>query len=139
MCARACFYLFLLAQVIGNYLGRVVAMISITFHDFKSRVRWLTVNVVRILSMYSWPTLQVKYHHKIMPALISMIADFHYPHLQVYYFSTSLLLNSFPKITAFISLNFDYHLSTAITCIFRIYTQHLSVSCSLLIFEFRCW
>ncbi|XP_062152079.1 uncharacterized protein LOC133860505 [Alnus glutinosa] len=57
-------------------------MISNSLHDLNPQVRWAAVSVFRMLSINLGPTLQVQYHHKMLPALTAMIADFHFPHLQ---------------------------------------------------------
>ncbi|XP_059451308.1 uncharacterized protein LOC132182124 [Corylus avellana] len=66
------------SKEIVNYLGRVVAMISITFHDLKSRVRWLTERAALEIRLFSKDCIRndlTLYLEKIVSRLLVLLQN----------------------------------------------------------------
>ncbi|XP_050233599.1 uncharacterized protein LOC126682090 [Mercurialis annua] len=79
------------SKVMIKNLEQVVSMVLNSFQDPHPRVRWAAINAIGQLSTDLGPDLQVKYHHRVLPALAGAMDDVQNPRVQAH--AASAVLN----------------------------------------------
>ncbi|KAL8142865.1 hypothetical protein V2J09_015897 [Rumex salicifolius] len=79
------------SKVMIKNLEQVVSMVLGSFQDPHPRARWAAINAIGQLSTDLGPDLQVQFHHRVLPALVSAMDDFQNPRVQAH--AASAVLN----------------------------------------------
>ncbi|KAK6945426.1 hypothetical protein RJ641_026528 [Dillenia turbinata] len=79
------------SKVMIKNLEQVISMVLNSFQDPHPRVRWAAINAIGQLSTDLGPDLQVKYHHRVLPALAAAMEEFQNPRVQAH--AASAVLN----------------------------------------------